>query len=157
MAAITMQRSSKSTKDVAKQALRDRQVNAVSLTVFFVFAVVAVIVAIVMDTAGIKDDRIALVSIGIMLVGFYILFALKIANQWEKAVMLRFGKFIGLRGPGLFWMVPVVDSISTWIDHRVMVTPFSAEKTLTKEATQLMWTSRGFRKKRRVGGLFRPA
>jgi regulator of protease activity HflC (stomatin/prohibitin superfamily) len=48
-------------------------------------------------------------------------------------VVLRFGKFAGLRGPGLFWIVPIVDTIPSWIDHRVMVTPFNAEKTLTKD------------------------
>ena len=61
------------------------------------------------------------------------LFALKIASQWEKAVVLRFGRFVGLRGPGLFLIVPIIDRASAWIDHRVMVTPFSAEKTLTKD------------------------
>jgi regulator of protease activity HflC (stomatin/prohibitin superfamily) len=65
--------------------------------------------------------------------GTYILYALKVASQWEKAVILRLGKFHGLRGPGVFWMIPIVDSIPSWIDHRVMVTPFSAEKTLTKD------------------------
>jgi regulator of protease activity HflC (stomatin/prohibitin superfamily) len=47
--------------------------------------------------------------------------------------VLRFGRFRGLRGPGMFWVVPIVDRVTTWIDHRVMVTPFSAEKTLTKD------------------------
>ena len=68
-----------------------------------------------------------------ILVGTYILFALKVASQWEKAVVLRLGKFHGLRGPGVFWIIPIVDTIPSWIDHRVMVTPFSAEKTLTKD------------------------
>jgi regulator of protease activity HflC (stomatin/prohibitin superfamily) len=63
----------------------------------------------------------------------YILFALKVARQWEKVVLLRLGKFRGLRGPGLFWLVPIVDTTPNWIDHRVMVTPFNAEKTLTKD------------------------
>jgi regulator of protease activity HflC (stomatin/prohibitin superfamily) len=67
------------------------------------------------------------------LVSFYILFGLKIADQWEKAVVLRLGKYRGLQGPGLFWVTPIVDVIAGWIDHRVMVTPFSAEKTLTKD------------------------
>ena len=67
------------------------------------------------------------------LFGTYMLFALKVAQQWEKAVVLRLGKFRGLRGPGMFWMLPIVDSTTTWIDHRVMVTPFNAEKTLTKD------------------------
>ena len=63
----------------------------------------------------------------------YLLFALKIARQWEKAVVLRLGKFHGLRGPGLFWIMPIIDTTPIWIDHRVMVTPFNAEKTLTKD------------------------
>jgi regulator of protease activity HflC (stomatin/prohibitin superfamily) len=67
------------------------------------------------------------------LVSLYVLFGLKIADQWEKAVVLRLGKYRGLQGPGLFWVTPIVDVIAGWIDHRVMVTPFSAEKTLTKD------------------------
>ena len=63
----------------------------------------------------------------------YILFALKVASQWQKAVVLRLGKFHTLRGPGLFWIIPILDTIPTWIDSPVMVTPFSAEKTLTKD------------------------
>jgi regulator of protease activity HflC (stomatin/prohibitin superfamily) len=79
------------------------------------------------------DDLIAGWIIGWLLVAFYVLFALKVASQWEKAVVLRLGKFRALRGPGVFWIVPVVDSLPIWIDHRVIVTPFSAEKTLTKD------------------------
>ena len=63
----------------------------------------------------------------------YVLLALNVARQWEKAVVLRLGKFRGLFGPGVFWIVPVVDSITDWIDQRVMVTPFRAEKTLTRD------------------------
>jgi len=71
---------------------------------------------------------------GIMLLlGLILLFGLKIANQWEKVVVLRLGKFIGLRGPGFFWITPLLESTPIWIDHRVMVTPFNAEKTLTKD------------------------
>ncbi len=72
-------------------------------------------------------------SVGWLLVGIYILFSLKVASQWEKAVVLRMGKFHKLAGPGFFWMIPIVDTLANWIDHRVMVTPFSAEKTLTKD------------------------
>jgi regulator of protease activity HflC (stomatin/prohibitin superfamily) len=68
-----------------------------------------------------------------MLLAFYVLFALKMANQWEKAVVLRLGRFRTLSGPGMFWNIPIVDSVTMWIDHRVMVTPFNAEKTLTKD------------------------
>ncbi|MBI3159828.1 MAG: slipin family protein [Chloroflexi bacterium] len=68
-----------------------------------------------------------------VLISLYALFGLKIANQWEKAVVLRFGRFHGLKGPGMFWIIPIVDGVTEWIDHRVMVSPFSAEKTLTKD------------------------
>jgi len=57
----------------------------------------------------------------------------KIAKQWEKGVILRLGKFVGLRGPGLFWVVPLIDSVSTWIDQRVITTSFAAEQTLTSD------------------------
>jgi regulator of protease activity HflC (stomatin/prohibitin superfamily) len=66
-------------------------------------------------------------------VALYLLFAVKVADQWEKAIVLRLGRFTGLRGPGLFWIVPIVDRAAAWIDHRVQVTPFAAEKTLTKD------------------------
>ena len=69
----------------------------------------------------------------LFLIGTYFLMAIKIASQWEKAVVLRLGKFRGLKGPGIFWIVPSVDTVANWIDHRVMVTPFNAEKTLTKD------------------------
>src|SRR5882724_4363729 len=57
----------------------------------------------------------------------------KIARQWERAVVLRLGKYIGLRGPGLFWIIPFVDSIPAWIDQRVITTSFAAEETLTSD------------------------
>jgi len=72
-------------------------------------------------------------SIFWVLLGIYILFSLKVPSQWEKAVVLRLGKFHKLAGPGAFWLIPIVDTLANWIDHRVMVTPFSAEKTLTKD------------------------
>jgi regulator of protease activity HflC (stomatin/prohibitin superfamily) len=75
----------------------------------------------------------AIWSIGWLLVGVYILFSLKVASQWEKGVVLRLGKIHKLAGPGAFWVIPIMDSLANWIDHRVMVTPFSAEKTLTKD------------------------
>ena len=67
------------------------------------------------------------------LLGVIFLYSLRVARPWEKAVVLRLGKFHGLSGPGVFWLVPVIDTVAIWIDQRVMVTPFSAEKTLTKD------------------------
>lgn len=80
-----------------------------------------------------NEDIQTIWALAFLIAGTYLLFAMKVAQQWEKAVVLRFGRFHGLRGPGFFWMVPIMDSTTTWIDHRVMVTPFNAEKTLTKD------------------------
>jgi hypothetical protein len=57
----------------------------------------------------------------------------KIAKQWESAVVLRLGRYMGLRGPGLFWIIPFVDTIPAWIDQRVITTSFAAEETLTSD------------------------
>ena len=62
-----------------------------------------------------------------------VLAALRLARQWEQAVVLRAGKFLSVRGPGLFWIIPVVDSIAAVIDTRVGTTQFLAEQTLTKD------------------------
>ena len=59
--------------------------------------------------------------------------AIKIADQWEKAVILRLGRFRSLEGPGLFFIIPIVETIPYWIDTRVITTTFKAEKTLTKD------------------------
>jgi regulator of protease activity HflC (stomatin/prohibitin superfamily) len=67
------------------------------------------------------------------LIGVYLLFAIKIAQQWEKVALLRFGKYIGLRGPGIFHVVPVIESISHFIDQRVRVHSVTAESTLTRD------------------------
>jgi regulator of protease activity HflC (stomatin/prohibitin superfamily) len=71
--------------------------------------------------------------LGFVVAGLYLLFALKVANQWERAVVLRFGKFQGLKGPGLFILIPVVEEISHLVDQRVRVTDVSAESALTKD------------------------
>jgi len=100
--------------------------------IFAVIMVAAVLGAVLMD-GRIADLWIGLYVTLMLAVGTFFLMALKVAQQWEKAVVLRLGKFRGLRGPGVFWVIPVLDAVSNWIDHRVMVTPFSAEKTLTKD------------------------
>lgn len=68
-----------------------------------------------------------------LLLGLLLAQSPKIARQWERAVVLRLGKFVGLNGPGLFWIIPFVDNISTWIDQRVITTAFAAEETLTSD------------------------
>src|SRR5665811_1089912 len=110
----------------------DYHIPAPAILVYVVILLVAILGAILMDGHA-PDFVIAAWVIGLLVVGLYFMFALKVARQWEKAVVLRLGKFRGLRGPGLFWMIPILDNASSWIDQRVMVSPFNAEKTLTKD------------------------
>lgn len=114
----------------AQQA--EQHISPIAATVFGVCLLITMLGAIWSD--GKYSDTVTGAWVVIwMLIGTYTLFGLKVASQWEKAVVLRLGKFYALRGPGVFWMIPIIDSIPSWIDHRVMVTPFSAEKTLTKD------------------------
>jgi regulator of protease activity HflC (stomatin/prohibitin superfamily) len=64
---------------------------------------------------------------------FIVSSSVQVANQWDKAVVLRMGRFQALRGPGLFFIIPIIDSIVYWIDTRVITMSFKAEKTLTKD------------------------
>ncbi len=76
------------------------------------------------------NRTIAEAVIGVVL-GALLSLSPKVAKQWERAVVLRLGRYIGLRGPGLFWVIPLVDWISDWIDQRTITTNFAAEQTLT--------------------------
>ena len=86
---------------------------------------------------GILFTHIVVVHLSIsILVIFLLIFlaaSIRIADQWEKAVVLRMGKFLGLRGPGIFFVIPIIDRVDDYIDQRVRVTDFTAEKTLTKD------------------------
>lgn len=66
-------------------------------------------------------------------VAIYILFALKVANQWDRALILRLGRFHRLKGPGMFFIVPIIESIVQTVDMRIRATDFSSESTLTKD------------------------
>jgi len=67
------------------------------------------------------------------IVAALVLIAIEVADQWERVIVLRLGKYHRLRGPGLFFIVPIIDSVPYWIDMRVITTTFKAEKTLTKD------------------------
>jgi regulator of protease activity HflC (stomatin/prohibitin superfamily) len=118
----------------SKQLGKDQQhVPGVAGMLFLIIMLIGTGGIALLDALGVSEAWLALWPIAWTLVGLYILFALKIASQWEKAIVLRLGKFHKLAGPGVFWIIPVIDTLPNWIDHRVMVTPFSAEKTLTKD------------------------
>jgi regulator of protease activity HflC (stomatin/prohibitin superfamily) len=65
--------------------------------------------------------------------GLYLMFSLKVVQQWEKVAVLRLGRYVGLRGPGLFHIVPIVETLSAYVDQRVRVANVSAESTLTRD------------------------
>lgn len=68
-----------------------------------------------------------------ILIGLWLLLSVKVANQWEKAAVLRLGRYKGLRGPGLFFLIPIIDRISGYVDQRIRVTSASAESALTRD------------------------
>lgn len=79
-------------------------------------------------------------------VGLIAMFSPKIASQWERAVVLKWGRYDGVRGPGVFWVIPGIHTVAAWIDHRTVATSFAAEQTLTMDAVPvnvdavLFWT-----------------
>lgn len=102
-----------------------RYVNSVSLT--------AAVILFVAGLPFVLGRGLQGVGLGVWLVAVFVLFSLKVANQWEKAVVLRFGKMQALKGPGLFFIIPVVDEISHLIDQRMRVTDVTAESALTRD------------------------
>jgi regulator of protease activity HflC (stomatin/prohibitin superfamily) len=121
------------TKLEMQSARVNQHIPPVAILLFVAFILAGVIGIPILESRNASDLWIVSWIIAMTLIGIYMLFALKVASQWEKAVVLRLGKFRGLYGPGLFWIVPILDAIPSWIDHRIMVTPFAAEKTLTKD------------------------
>ncbi|MDP4224653.1 MAG: slipin family protein [Bacteroidota bacterium] len=96
---------------------------------------VTVVIILLAITGGLYYFKMinAPTSVAFVIISFLIGSAIKIADQWEKAVVLRVGKYSGLKGPGLFFIVPIIDRISSFLDQRVRVTEFRAEQTLTKD------------------------
>jgi regulator of protease activity HflC (stomatin/prohibitin superfamily) len=68
-----------------------------------------------------------------LLLGFYFLFSVKVVRQWERVAVLRLGRYRGLRGPGTFFIIPVIDTLTPYVDQRVRVSSVSAESTLTRD------------------------
>jgi regulator of protease activity HflC (stomatin/prohibitin superfamily) len=101
------------------------RLNVVSAVAFLIPAVLGVL-------ATLASSNPVGAIVGILL-GLFLAQAPKIARQWERAVVLRLGRYVGLRGPGLFLIIPFVDSISAWVDQRVITTSFAAEETLTSD------------------------
>ncbi|HEY2708693.1 MAG TPA: slipin family protein [Caulobacteraceae bacterium] len=69
----------------------------------------------------------------LVVIGLFVPQSLMMANQWERAVVLRMGRLQGIKGPGVFWIVPILDRVATWLDQRIQTTEFNAEQALSKD------------------------
>jgi regulator of protease activity HflC (stomatin/prohibitin superfamily) len=116
--------------DVARPPTNKHGFSIISLVVL---GLVSGAVAAAALAAGLAHELLITVTAGGVAIGFYLALSPRVATQWERAVVLRLGKFVGLRGPGLFWIVPLLDRIVVWIDVRVRTTGFAAERTLTRD------------------------
>jgi regulator of protease activity HflC (stomatin/prohibitin superfamily) len=94
-------------------------------------ALCVVSIAAGMGLAALVASRVPVLAA--IALGLYLLFAIRVADQWEKVAVLRFGRYRGLRGPGLFHIIPIVDTVSRYVDQRVRVASVSAESTLTRD------------------------
>jgi regulator of protease activity HflC (stomatin/prohibitin superfamily) len=101
------------------------QISAVGVAIFIVCVVLGLAPTIRLNNPAPAAAGIA--------IGLYFLFAIRVAEQWEKAAVLRLGRYTGLRGPGIFMIVPVIDEISLYVDQRVRVVEVSAESALTRD------------------------
>ena len=108
-------------------------ISGISAFMFIVALVIGFAGGLMMFNSGVPFGYVLLYFGFWFFIGVIFMYSLRVAQQWEKGVLLRLGKFRGLRGPGVFWVMPFIDSVPAWIDQRVKVTPYSAEKTLTKD------------------------
>jgi len=99
--------------------------NPISALVFIVFIGAAVLARMA--------DMPIIVTIVLALIGIFLGYSIKMAQQWERAVVLRLGKLQAVKGPGLFILVPIIDQVATWIDQRIRTTEVNAEQALTKD------------------------
>jgi regulator of protease activity HflC (stomatin/prohibitin superfamily) len=108
-----------------REGFRDRQPNIV--------AVAALLVPAFAGVAATVASKTPVFAIAGLLAGLVLMQSPKVAQQWERAIVLRLGRFAGMRGPGLFFVVPFIDAVTSWIDQRTITTSFAAEQTLTSD------------------------
>src|SRR5438552_3795987 len=96
-------------------------VNPISAMIFILLAAASV----VSYYAGLSNGGLLIL---LLIISLFLASSVHIADQWEKAIVLRMGKYIGLRGPGIFFTIPVIDKVDNYIDQRVRVTEFKAEQ-----------------------------
>ena len=105
--------------------IHNHSINQIALTLF--------VVSVAVGAAGTSLLRNPVWLAAGLVLGMYLLLAIKVVPQWEKVALLRLGKYVGLRGPGMFHIVPLVETLSPFVDQRVRVTSVTAEATLTRD------------------------
>src|SRR5208337_2997441 len=113
-----------------------RKTNALPWLVFVVIAGIGLAFAYLAYSRSAYEEgaAIGIVAFGIAVVVSY---SIKIADQWERVVVLRLGRFRSLEGPGVFFIIPIIETVPYWIDIRVITSSFKAEKTLTKDTVPI--------------------
>jgi regulator of protease activity HflC (stomatin/prohibitin superfamily) len=106
--------------------------NPLSSLIFAVILLIGLAIAYGEYAAEARAASIV-IAIGALVVALVVSYAVKIADQWERVVVLRLGRFRSLEGPGLFFIIPIIETVPYWIDTRVIASSFRAEKTLTRD------------------------
>jgi len=109
-----------------------KNVSSVSTLLFVIVTAIGFGVALAIN-GEMSSSSSTTIEVVFALLGLLISWSTKVANQWSRAIVLRLGKFESLQGPGIFFIIPIIDYIPYWIDIRVISTSFKAEKTLTKD------------------------
>ncbi len=111
--------------NISQQTSTEVHMNAISAVVFLLFVGGAAL-------SHLSGMPIAL-TIVLALIGIFLGYSIKMAQQWERAVVLRLGKLHSVKGPGLFILIPILDAVTTWVDQRIRTTEVNAEQALTKD------------------------
>jgi regulator of protease activity HflC (stomatin/prohibitin superfamily) len=118
--------------DLIKEVNKMKNNNSFAVLIFFVILGIGAAISYALFQASASVQGIWVIAITLF-IAIVISSSIKVAEQWNKVVVLRLGRFHSLKGPGLFFIIPVIDNIPYWIDIRVITTSFTAEKTLTKD------------------------
>jgi len=109
-----------------------RKISALPGLVFFVIVAIGLAFAYLEYTRSAYGESLS-IALGAFAIALVASYSIKIADQWDRAVVLRLGRFRSLEGPGLFFIIPIIETVPYWIDTRVITSSFKAEKTLTKD------------------------
>ena len=112
-------------RNLARNSSPEVHMNAISALVFLIFIGGAVLTRLF--------DLPIWLTVVLAVIGIFLGYSIKMAQQWERAVILRLGKLHAVKGPGLFILVPILDAVATWVDQRIRTTEVNAEQALTKD------------------------